>query len=64
MGDMLNNLRDLLGYVLDFMDVVVVRHRRYAYCSFVAGTFSDQETFVSSVFQRFYKEDDDAHDQG
>lgn len=54
----MNNLRDLLGYALDFVDVWIVRHRRYGYCRFVARMFSGDETFVSRVFERLYKHEE------
>jgi hypothetical protein len=52
----MNNLRDLLGYLLDAIDVHLVRHRSYAYCGFVSSVFSDEDTAVSRFCERFYKE--------
>jgi len=53
----MNNLRDLLGYALDFVDIKVVRHRSYAYCGFVASVFSENDTTVSRFIQRrFFNE--------
>lgn len=50
------NARDLLGYVLDLVDVLLIRHRRYGYCQFVASVFSDgDETAVSRLLQPFFE---------
>lgn len=51
------NLRDALGYLLDAVDVWVVQHRVYAYCQFVSNVFSERDTAVSRIFQRFYNEE-------
>jgi hypothetical protein len=53
----INNLRDLLGYALDAWDVLVVRHRIYRYCQFVASVFSEQDTLVHRILQPLFEED-------
>lgn len=56
MTSLINNTRDLLGYALDLVDVLLIRHRRYGYCQFVAGVFSDaDETAVSRLLQPFFE---------
>jgi dephospho-CoA kinase len=51
----MNNLRDLLAYVLDLYDVLLFRHRSYSYCQFVVSVFSDEDTTVQRFVQPLYE---------
>jgi len=54
----MSNLRDLLGYLLDFFDVLVVRHHSRRFCTLIVAVMSDDDTLVQRslqpIWERFF----------